>query len=85
MPRCQCKNTISNSHYSMSPLKPNYHTTVGQGYSNIDEAQKKTLKTNCMKMIEVLTVEINIYLTESQENTDTHKYTYTKITEINNH
>ena len=42
----------------MSPPEPSCPTTAGPEYPNIAEAkEKKDLKTNCMKMIKVLSEE----------------------------
>lgn len=38
----------------MSPLEPCYPTTADHAYFNIAEVQGKDLKTNCMKMREVI-------------------------------
>lgn len=54
----------------MAPPKSSYPTTASPGYSNIDEAQENDLKSNLMKMIESLEVEINKSFREIQENTN---------------
>ena len=54
MPRGQYENTINNSQDNMAPPELSYPTTASPGYSNIAEAQENDLKTNFMKMIEVL-------------------------------
>ena len=51
----------------MSPLEDSYPTTAVHEYSKIAKVQEKDLKTNCMKMIEVLQEEMNKCLKESQE------------------
>lgn len=55
----------------MSPLEPSNPTTVGTEKSNIDEAQAKDIKTAFMNMIEILNVEMNKFLQEIYENTNT--------------
>jgi hypothetical protein len=43
----------------MSPLEPSYPTTASPEYPKIAEAQENDLKTNFMKLIEVLKAEMN--------------------------
>lgn len=54
MPRCLHKDTIYKSPDNMSPIEPSCPTTAGLECSNKAEVQGKHLKTNVMKMIEVL-------------------------------
>ena len=51
----------------MSPLEATYPTTVNPEYSSTAEAQENDLKTNFMKIIEVLKQEINKSLKKSRE------------------
>lgn len=44
---------------AMSPPELSYHTTASPEYSNITETQENDLKTNFMKMIEVLKEKMN--------------------------
>lgn len=43
----------------MFPLEPCYPITLGYAHFNIAEVQGKYLKTNYMKMIEVIKEEVN--------------------------
>lgn len=52
----------------MAPLLPVYPTSENFGYSNTAEAEKKYLKSNVMKMIEIVTEKMNKSLKETQEN-----------------
>ena len=67
MPKLQQKNTIGNSQSSMSSLQLSSPTTAGPNYSNIADTQEKDLKTNCMKMIEVLKEEMDKCLKEARK------------------
>lgn len=68
MPRGQRKNTIINSQVDTAQPELSYHTTANPGYCNTAEALENDHKTNFMKMIEALKVEMNNSLKEIQEN-----------------
>ena len=61
MPKGQHKNSIRKTQNNMSPPEPSHLTTALSEHSNIPEAQGKDLKTNFMKMIEVLKEKTNKY------------------------
>ena len=51
----------------MSPPELSYHTTASPEYSNITETQENDLKTDIIKIIEVLREKRNTPLKEIQE------------------
>lgn len=67
MYRNQYKNKSNNSQGNISTVASSYPMIVGHKYCNIAEAHVKDLKTNYIKMIEVLKEEKNKSLNEIQE------------------
>lgn len=55
----QCRDTIKNTLGNMTPLEPSSPTSTSLGYSNTAGAEKHYLKSNTMKMIEIITEEMN--------------------------
>jgi hypothetical protein len=57
----------------MIPSEPTYPTKTSPEYSNTAEMQEKNLKTNFLKMINILREEMNKYFKGIQENTNNEK------------
>lgn len=58
----------------MFSIEPSYPTRAGPEYSSIAETQGKNLKTNYLKMIEVLKEEMNKSFNEIQNKNKTKKF-----------
>ena len=58
MSKCQCKNTINKIKGNMAPQKTGYPRTVRPEQPNTSKAQENNLKTNFVKIIEVLKEEM---------------------------
>lgn len=67
MPAHQQKHTINNIQDKMSLLEPSYFTKADPEYSQIGEAQEKSLKTNYTKMIGVLKRKRTHHLKKSRK------------------
>jgi hypothetical protein len=59
MAKGQRKNTVNKSYSTMACLWQNLPTTASPGYPNTMEAQENHLKSNLIKMIEVVKEEMN--------------------------
>lgn len=57
----------------MSPLESSNSTTAGHKHSNIPESQGKYFKKACMDMIEILKEEMNKFVKEIHENTNSER------------
>ena len=68
MSKGQFKNIINKSQRSMAAPESSQLTTASSGYSNAAEIQVNDLKTNFIKIGEVLKEEINTSLKEIQIN-----------------
>jgi hypothetical protein len=67
MLQTQHKNTRDNNQHLLLPPKPTFHNTTIHEYFSITETQENDLKTDIIKIIEVLREKRNTPLKEIQE------------------